>query len=97
MKYQLGSDLNSISKILRHSVVSKAIKQSTYSRKGCPVLVKQLEKTILPATKQEKRRNPINWVLEPSYEAPNGNAKCSFYQLFVVWMLMINIFIYLKG
>ena len=59
VKYQLGSDLNSISKKLRQHVVKKAVKAiDTVLEKLCSRSVKQLERRMLPAAEQKKKKKP---------------------------------------
>ena len=38
------------------------------SGKDCPRSIEQLKRRMLRATEQEKRRNPITWLLDPSTE-----------------------------
>ena len=69
LKYQLGSDLNSISKKSRQHVVKKAMKAiDTVLKKIAQGQSSSLKEECFQLLNKEKRRKPITWLLDPSTE-----------------------------
>ena len=69
LKYQLGSDLISMSEKLRQYVVKKAMKAiDTVLEKMAPGQLSSLKEECFQPQNKKKRKNPIIWLLDPSTE-----------------------------